>query len=639
MKANIDFVQPPLLGAEMKCNFLATPQDVHAYLSKAKTDTYNVIDVETHGLNPFAEDAKILCLSIYSPSHGSAVIPWRHRDWKWGYGDYMTVFGLVSDYLRDTTPKIGHNLKYDVRWLRQEFDVRNIGGCIADTMLLARQYDENVASKKHGGVGSGLKALCGFYFAEDNWNDDLDKYKDMYCRQNGLHKSDWTYDYFPLSLLCDYAAKDVENTAKLYEFFISSLEESNLKVHRDISFPASMVFSEVEDTGMLVDTAALEGLKYSLKEEIAKHESNLRQYSECMGLNINSPAQIKAVLYEQLSLPLQKNHKTGKVTTDASALKRLSTLHPVPAILYQIKKADTMLNKYITNIEAHTDCDGRVRSNFNIDEAVTGRTSSSNPNFQNLSPAAKHVFIPKDGYTFVQYDYSQLELRILAVVANDEDMIKAFEEDRDIHTETSALIYNKEPNCVSDAERKVGKTIGFGIIYGMGTVALANRLFVSEDEAEKIYNAYMKKKPTIEKWIKETKKFAHNYGYVDTVFGRRRRLPKALHGDGGALRQAVNTRIQSPGNDITLSGIIRLDRAIKANNIDAKIVLSVHDSCLIECRDSYVQELSDTIEYICQDVSMYKWWNPRVPLKVDISAGKNYGVLAQIDTYMGELYE
>jgi DNA polymerase-1 len=297
-------------------------------------------------------------------------------------------------------------------------------------------------------------------------------------------------------------------------------------------------------------------------------------------------------------------------------------------------------NTYLKGIEEKIDADGRCRSTYNVDEAVTGRTSSSGPNFQNLNKFSKAIFIARKGYKFVQMDFSQLELRIMANLARDQKMIDTFLAGKDIHSETASMIYAIEPKEVTAEQRKVGKTISFGIIYGLSERSLARKLGISMEEAAAIYGMFMQRKPHIKKWIEDTKQFAIRNGMVYSPFGRIRHLPLAREGDGHALRCAVNTPIQSCGSDINMLNIYHADRMIEKNSYHATLVCTVHDSHVYEVLEEEILPFVDNLKLVCENTNKLNlFWKTDCPLKVDITIGTNLAELREEESEAEESEE
>lgn len=615
--------------------------DVQRYLNKITASTQETaVDLETVGLDPYGKNNYVIIMGMYNPDAGGVAIPILSTipgepNFKTFWNDkWNELHKMIGEYLSDSTcKKIGHNFKYDIRWLRRYGWVTR--GVVGDTMLLARLVDENIASKKDGGVGSSLKELSQFYLGVEEWEKEIEFFRKDFCKRHKILLREFTWDKVPLHILEKYNILDAQYTHRLYSLFLTKIRPAHLEIHNKLTLPTSLVLGYCEDAGMRVSVDKIKLCTVTLEDKIKANTQALEELG-CVGINFNSPKQLAKLLYEDLKLPKYFNHKTKKITTDALALRSLSKLHPIPALLSENRKDVKLLTGYMNTMLSRVGTDGRIHPNFNVDKAVTGRTSSSNPNFQNLNKFAKQIFIPEDGYTFVQMDYGQLELRILAVLANDTDMIEAFYAGKDIHSETTALIFNISPEEVTEELRKIGKTMGFAIIYGMGIDALATTLDIDEDKADSVYRAYTEAKPGITDYVENQKMLAQRLGYVISPFGRMRKLPAACKNDHHALRQAVNAPIQGAGSDMTLSAMLRMTSAINKSGLKAYLVCTVHDSLVYECAKSDVAQFIIILKQVCEQTAHMPWWNPKVPLVADINIGLNLAELGEVESLLEE---
>jgi len=596
------------------------------------------IDTETRGFEPLAEDAALLCIAIKPSNMDAVIIPWEHPDFDWG-SDKRQAFNIICDILRTGIPKCGHNFKYDLRWLEHYFC--DVVAVKYDTQILFRAWDSNLTDKRRGGVGAGLKELSMHLFGIDDWESELREYKKSYCKTRKITRTTtFTYDKIPLEMLATYAEKDVEYTYMLLQYVLPKMADEHmeqLKLFMNVDMEIMKVFKAAENRGICVDDKMLDAIENQLLEQIRKDTSVLYTYDGAAGTNINSWQQLRKLLYDKWKLPIQytRDKKTGKdkISTDKLALENLRDLHPGVPYIIDIKNNSKQISMYVSNIRDGSKHDSRIHCTFNVLGAATGRASCSNPNMQQCSKLIKRVFVPDDGNIFVHGDFSQLELRIAANFSGDNSMIKTFMNRGDIHSETAATIYGVSVDEVDDSMRKVGKTMGFGMIYGMSPFSLSKKLRISENEAGTIYDNYMNRKPAVRQWIEEAKSFARVNGYSVTPFGRRRYYPEINSNDdkicSSEERRSVNTPIQSTGADICSTSMIEIAKRLPT---DADIICSVHDSIVVECRIDEYKTIVSLMRDVCENTSRFTWWNQDIPIIFDIGTGYSLADIEDVVT-------
>lgn len=404
-----------------------------------------------------------------------------------------------------------------------------------------------------------------------------------------------------------------------------------LNLYEKIEAPLMPVLARMEEAGIKVDAEHLEKLsqKLSKAEEIIS-----KKVFELAGqeFNIASPQQLKEILFEKLKIPVEgiRKGKTG-LSTAASELEKMRGLHPIIDLISEYREIAKLQNTYVDVLPTLLDNQGRVHTTFNQAVTATGRLSSSEPNLQNipirgdLGKEIRQCFIAENGYKLISADYSQIELRVVASLANDKEMIEIFKNGEDIHKMTAAKINGVVPDKVTLEMRQAAKAINFGIIYGMGPRSLAESTGVSFVEAKDFIAKYFEVFKDVKKFLDETKSLAHSLGYVETLLGRRRYLPEINSGipmlRSSAERMAINAPVQGTAADLIKSAMIETDKwLVERYGDSARLLLQVHDELVVEAVDNLAEKVAVEIQKIMENVIKL-----RVPVKVDTYIGKNWG--------------
>ncbi len=396
----------------------------------------------------------------------------------------------------------------------------------------------------------------------------------------------------------------------------------------DIEMPLAAVLADMEDLGCLVDREGIARYGALLDAHTAQLEERIH-FSAGGPFNINSPKQLGEVLFERLGLPAGKKTKTG-YSTNAEVLEKLKKYHPIIEDILEYRQMTKLKSTYVDGLLAVADEGGRIHTTFKQTGTATGRLSSAEPNLQNipirteLGRELRRYFIPKnEEYVLLDADYSQIELRLLAVISDDAAMKQAFIDGEDIHTATACRVFGVAPDQVTVELRKRAKAVNFGIVYGMGEFSLAEDLHISRAAAKEYIEGYMAGYPGVSAYLSDVVKKAYDDGYVTTEFGRRRAIPE-LSAQNKNLkhfgeRVAMNSPIQGTAADIIKIAMIRVDRALRESGYDARLILQVHDELIVEChescRDAVLQILKNEME---NAVSF------SVPLSVDAKWGKDW---------------
>lgn len=419
--------------------------------------------------------------------------------------------------------------------------------------------------------------------------------------------------------------------AGLYEYQSSEMNkmESVKKLAQNIEWPIIPVLADMEEQGIYLNKGYLKKFSSELEDQISDIEQQIYGYAD-QEFNINSPSQLADILFGSLSLPTQfiKKGKTG-YSTAASELAKLRGLHPIIDLISAYREATKLKNTYVDTLPEQVDGNGRVHTSFNLTVAPTGRLSSADPNLQNipvrteLGKRIRTAFEADKGNVLISADYSQFELRLAAVLADDKEMITAFNNDEDIHVLTAAEVLGISPQDVTKQQRYEAKAVNFGILYGQGPHGLAEQTGMPYSAARDFIKKYFEVRPKLKDYIENTRKMALEQGYVETMLGRRRPTPDVKSSNfavrEGAYRAAVNMPLQGTAADLTKLAMIHIADKLTDG---CKMLLQIHDSILLECPENeankYGKLLKDTME------SVYKL---PVKLKVDISHGKNWGEL------------
>ncbi|MBM3281184.1 MAG: hypothetical protein FJY91_00295 [Candidatus Harrisonbacteria bacterium] len=395
------------------------------------------------------------------------------------------------------------------------------------------------------------------------------------------------------------------------------------KVYEEIEVPLFPILKDMSATGIRLDHSRLASLAKELKDEIAKETKEI--FALAGGeFNLNSPKQVADILFTNLGLkPLKKNSKSGTSSTDYETLVSLKAAHPIVEHLLKSRELIKIEGTYVSKLLSAPE---RIHAVFNQMGAATGRFSSHDPNMQNIPPVVKQVFIPSDGFTFVSLDYSQIELRLIASLSGDETMIAAFKKGIDIHRLTASKIFKIPLQEVDDRMRGMAKTLNFGIIYGMGSVAFSKQAGVTRKEAEAFIKEYFKNFSAIKNYEEDIVMQALQVGYTENIHGRKRFLPDLASRNSflanNARRAAINMPVQSLGADVIKLAMIKFWEKYHANS-SVKLLLSIHDELLFEIKDSKIDLVIPDLIKIMESVLSLS-----VPLKVDVAKGKRWSDLS-----------
>lgn len=456
--------------------------------------------------------------------------------------------------------------------------------------------------------------LASYLLNPNSSSYDIDKLNGEYEVETYDGEDEFLCNIAPMIDLCNILEKKIELC-------------NQKKLLNEIEIPLSNVLAKMENLGFAVDKQGIEDFGKMLKENIENLKSEIYN-SVGREFNINSPKQLGVALFEDLALPCKKKTKSG-YSTSADVLESLKNQHPVVSMVLQYRTLSKLNSTYCEGLLKVIGDDGRIHSSFNQTETRTGRISSTEPNLQNipvrteLGREMRKFFTAREGWVLVDADYSQIELRVLADISGDKNMIDAFKNNQDIHAITASQVFNMPLDFVTGEMRSRAKAVNFGIVYGIGAYSLAKDIGVTNKEAKNYIESYLKHYSGIDKYMHDVVEKAKDTGYVETVFGRRRYLPELSASNGMTRafgeRVARNAPIQGTAADIIKIAMIKVDKRLTEENLEARLVLQVHDELIVECPSHE----SMRVAMILQE-EMEKAVSLSVPLVADSAVGKTW---------------
>jgi uracil-DNA glycosylase family 4 len=440
-----------------------------------------------------------------------------------------------------------------------------------------------------------------------------------------------------------YNCSDADATYRLYLVLKQKLKDEGVERAYQMVLKFAESLLQIQRIGFKIDQRGLDRYMARIGEKLLEKLEEIKNRPEVKSWESrnqkeflpHSSQHVSDILFNCLGLTPHKTTEAGNYSVDKEVLSKLAEQHPLPKLIDEYKKLHKFYTSFLCNLKKASAYDGRIHTSFNPVGTKTGRISSSEPNLQNI-PAhetkdIKKLFIPTypDWY-IMQFDYSQMELRVLASLANEEKMIEDFRSGKDIHRATAQRVFNTEE--VTDEQRSFAKRINFGIVYGMSAKGLAELLNIPLEEAQGFINAYFETYPKIKQYINEYCYMVRTYGYVTTPFGRKRRLPEVMSGNRGEIasaeRKAINAPIQATASDITQIAIYNIQKILKAQGLQARVVLTVHDSIVLEVPEEEVREVYYLVKDIMENLPLDFM---KVPLVADAGIGKNYGELVDVE--------
>jgi len=580
------------------------------WIKKLKKNKIFALDLETTSLRPV--QARAVGISFSCNTGEACYIPLAHS--YIGVPDQLGVdwvFDKLKPILEDPKiKKVGQNIKYDFIVLKNEGV--QLQGIAFDTMLAS--YLLNPSSRGHN-----MDAL-----ALEHLGHTTIKYKDVV----GTASKEIGFDQVQIDRATEYAAEDADITWRLYEKLSGLLKGEDLKIFEKIELPLLEVLGDMELQGMALDKSHLQKLSQRIHLLLTEQEKEIYELAGEQ-FNINSPKQLSVILFEKLELPVIKKTKTG-YSTDVSVLEELFAEHDLPEVILLYRQLAKLKSTYVDALQEEIfGKTVRVHTSFNQSVAATGRLSSSNPNLQNIpirtemGREIRKSFIAEENNKILSADYSQVELRILAHMSEDESLIDAFINGEDIHTRTAVEIFGTTAERLDAEARRMAKAVNFGIVYGLSAFGLSRQLKIFPKEAKKFIDQYFELYKNVKIYIERTVEDARAMGYTLTLMNRKRYLPdlnsKNRQAREAAERIAINSPVQGSAADLIKLAMINLDREIAQKKLNSRMILQVHDELVFECPPEEEEEMRVLVKKEMEEVMPLK-----VPLVVDIGWGDNW---------------
>jgi DNA polymerase-1 len=593
--------QPQTPEKDLDYQTILNKKDFEKWLKRLKTADVFAFDTETDNLDYM--QAQIVGVSFSVQQDEAAYVPVGHdypgapqqleRDW---------VLDQLKPLLEDAEQnKVGQHMKYDMDVLGN-YGIQ-MRGVKYDTMLesyvlnsVATRHDMDSLAKKYLG---GAKQL--------------------------------TFNEVPLETASPYAAEDADITLKLHAALTSKLEaDEKLKsVLEDIEIPLIPILSRMERTGVLVDSDLLHLQSQELSERMLTLEQQSHDAAKQV-FNLSSPKQLQQILFEDLKLPVIKKTPKGQPSTAEEVLQQLAEEYELPKLILEFRSLSKLKSTYTDKLPLQIDKDtGRVHTSYHQAVAATGRLSSTSPNLQNIpirteeGRRIRQAFIAPEGNILLAADYSQIELRIMAHLSQDDGLVGAFQRGEDVHRATAAEVFGLALDDVGTDERRAAKAINFGLIYGMSAFGLAKQLKIGRNEAQDYVDAYFEKYPGVLEFMDRIRKQAAEDGYVETMFGRRLYLPEINARNGmrrqAAERTAINAPMQGTAADIIKRAMIAVHEWIESTKPPVRMIMQVHDELVFEVEENAVDEMSQAINSLMSGAAELS-----LPLVVEAGVGKNW---------------
>lgn len=584
-----------------------TKEDISNVVNQLSGALEICFDTETN--SPDAINAEMVGISLCAKPESAWYIPVNVE----GALPQNEVAGILNPLLGNPeTLKIAHNYKFDYLVLKNAgFELK---GRVFDTMVAAYLLD----------AGQRLKM--------DSLSMKYLGYEPVPIEKLiGKGKGQKSMADLPFSEIVNYACEDADVTYRLYEILNEKLKEDELaEIAENLEFPLITVLAEMEQKGIKVDRMLLETFSNELSADLDKLEKEIFEKTG-EEFNLNSPQQLGTVLFDKLGLPAGKKTKTGQYSTSEDVLSGLANEYEVPSMVLDYRSLSKLRSTYVDALpKLINKRTGRIHTDFNQTVAATGRLSSSNPNLQNIpirtarGREIRKAFVPEEGYKMLAADYSQVELRVIASISGDENMIQAFKNGEDIHARTAKEIFGLDSlDDVTANHRRKAKEVNFGIPYGVSAYGLASRLGISNGEGKEMIEQYFERFPGIKTYIDDTIAFAKENGFVTTLMGRRRYIPdinsRNWNMRGFAERTAINMPIQGTAADIIKLAMIDIHDYFEENECDSRMLLQVHDELIFEIAEDESEHLPAKIRELMQNA-----FELNVPLEVEMGLAGNW---------------
>jgi len=599
-------VEKPVIHYELITDMTA----LRGLIEQLQACTLFCIDTETTALQVMC--AELVGISIAIDPQNPVYIPLAHTD-----GSVQLprdeVLALLKPILQNRAiAKVGQNLKYDYGVFKNY--AITLEGIFSDTML--ESYMLNSGQNRHDMDTLALKYL----------GHKTISYKEV----AGTGAKQLRFDDVPVSVAAPYAAEDAQVTLQLHQMLFPMLEPKPLSVLQTIEVPLLTVLSDIERQGVLVDekTLMLHGERLKARIQVLEDEAfKLAGKS----FNLNSPKQLQEILFDTLNLPIISKTPKGQPSTAEPVLQELGLTYPLPAVILEYRSLSKLVSTYIDALPKRINPKtGRVHTSYNQAVAATGRLSSSEPNLQNIPVRTEEgrlirkAFIAPAGYVLLAADYSQIELRIMAHLSQDPNLLKAFSNGWDVHLATASEIFDVPLDAVTNEQRRRAKAVNFGLIYGMSAFGLAKQLDVSRQDAQQYIDCYFERYPGVLDYMERTREQAHQQLFVETIFGRRLYLPEInarnVMRQKAAERTAINAPMQGTAADIIKKAMLAISAwEHQFATPPARMVMQVHDELVFEVQQEHIESATQTIRELMENAVSLS-----VPMIVSIGTGANW---------------
>ena len=592
---------------------ILTQQDFDHWLGRIDKAGLVAVDTETTSINYM--EAELVGISLAVQPGEGVYIPVAH-DYP-GAPDQLdrdAVLAAMKSFLEDPTKKkLGHHLKYDAHiFARYGIALR---GMAFDSML--ESYVLNSVATRHD-----MDSVAGYYL-----NVDTIHYEDV----AGKGAKQLTFNQVDLEQAAPYAAEDADITLRLHEHLWEALSatESLKSVYENIEQPLVPVLLSMEETGVLLDTNMLRKQSGELAGKMAELEKSAHELAGGP-FNLGSPKQLQEILFGELGLPIIRKTPKGQPSTAEDVLQELADDYDLPRVILEYRSVSKLKSTYTDKLpEQISAATGRIHTSYHQAVAATGRLSSTDPNLQNIpirTPEGRRIrqaFVPPEGSVLLAADYSQIELRIMAHLSGDEGLLKAFQDDQDVHAATAAEVFGVELADVTADQRRSAKAINFGLMYGMSAFGLGKQLGISRGQAQEYVDLYFDRYPGVRRFMDDTRETARNTGYVETEFGRRLYLPEINDRNGQrrqyAERSAINAPMQGTAADIIKRAMITVHAWLGKSAAPGRMIMQVHDELVFEVDEGAVDDFREQVVSMMSAAAELS-----VPLRVDVGVGGNW---------------
>lgn len=591
---------------------ILTSEQLDNWVTKLSNSDLIAFDTETNNIDHF--HAQLVGISFSITPNEACYIPIHH--YYLGVPKQLALPEVIQKIKpileNEKIKKVGQNIKFDYAVLAN-YGI-TVKGITFDTMLESYVLNSNDRHDLDNLANKHLHVKTISY-------DELTK----------VNKKKLTIDQIEIEKTTQYASEDADLTLMIHHKLWSTLtKEAKLTdLFNNIEMPLAIILANMERTGVLIDESQLRQYSKEIQTKLNILEQQIHQLAG-ETFNISSPKQLQTILFEKNQLPVIRKTPKGDPSTNEEVLSELAIDYPLPRLILEYRGLAKLKNTYTDKLPLMiSNIDHRVHTNYNQIGTVTGRLSSNDPNLQNIpvrneeGRKIRQAFIAPKGYKIVSADYSQIELRIMAHLSKDKNLLEAFANDKDIHRFTASEILAKNEADVSSEERRRAKAVNFGLIYGMSAFGLSRQINIPRNEAKFYIDRYFERYPGVEHYMENTRQIAAEKGYVETLSGRRLYLPKIKSANGtekrAAERAAINAPMQGTAADIIKTAMIAVDKFIQSQGDKIRMVMQVHDELVFEVKEQDLTEIMLKIKAIMENC-----YQLDIPLKVDVGYGDNW---------------